>query len=113
MIRLIATTMQPMLLTNYVLERKDTFIRVLEKGDNDFLLGMLMDYFDEQPTAYDVNAVVKRLEEKTAFLKDCTKYGNRTKEQVDKSYDTMMMYEVADLVYDLIEIVKGGCADGN
>lgn len=55
--------------------------------------------------------IVEQLEERTAFLKDCTKYGNKTAEQQSKSYDTMMMYEVADLVDDLIEIVKGGGVD--
>lgn len=66
---------------------------------------------DQQPTAYDPNKVVKQLEECTAFLKDCTKYGNKTAEQQSKSYDTMMMYEVKDLVDDLLEIVKAGGAD--
>lgn len=65
------------------------------------------------PTAYDPNKVVEQLEERTAFLKDCTKYGNKTAEQQSKSYDTMMMYEVKDLVDDLLEIVKAGGADGN
>lgn len=63
---------------------------------------------DEVPTAYDPDKVVKQLEERTAFLNDCTKYGNNTAEQQDKSYSTMMMYEVKDLVDDLLEIVKGG-----
>lgn len=66
---------------------------------------------DEVPTAYDPGKVVKQLEERTAFLKDCTKYGNKTAEQQSKSYDTMMMYEVKDLVDDLLEIVKAGGAD--
>ena len=65
------------------------------------------------PTAYDPDKVVERLEERTAFLNDCTKYGNNTAEQQDKSYGTMMMYEVKDLVDDLLEIVKGGGTDGN
>lgn len=65
------------------------------------------------PTAYDPNKVVEQLEERTAFLKDCTKYGNKTAEQQSKSYDTMMMYEVKDLVDDLLEIVKAGGSDGN
>ena len=65
------------------------------------------------PTAYDVDAVVEQLEERTAFLKDCTKYGNKTADQQSKSYDTMMMYEVMDLVDDLLEIVKAGVSDGN
>lgn len=66
-----------------------------------------------QPTAYDPDKVVERLEERTAFLKDCTKYGNKTKDQQSKSYDTMMMYEVKDMVDDLLEIVKAGGTDGN
>lgn len=60
---------------------------------------------------YDQDKVVEQLEERTAFLKDCTKYGNKTAEQQSKSYDTMMMYEVKDLVDDLLEIVKAGGTD--
>ena len=63
---------------------------------------------NDEPTAYDANKVMKQLEERTAFLKDCTKYGNKTADQQSKSYDTMMMYEVKDLVDDLLEIVKAG-----
>ncbi len=68
---------------------------------------------DEVPTAYDPDKVVEQLEERTAFLKGCTKYGNKTAKQQAKSYDTMMMYEIKDLVDDLIEIVKGGGVNGN
>ena len=50
--------------------------------------------------------ILEKLEERTSFLSDCTKYGNKDAEQQNKSYSTMMMYEVADLVDDLIEIVK-------
>lgn len=71
----------------------------------------LIGAINEQLTAYDVDKVVEQLEEHTAFLKDCTKYGNNTKDQQSKSYDTMMMYEVKDLVDDLLEIVKAGGAD--
>lgn len=66
----------------------------------------------DYPTAYDPDKVVEQLEERTAFLKDCTKYGNKTAEKQKKSYGTMMMYEVADLVDDLTEIVKAGGVDG-
>ena len=52
--------------------------------------------------------IIEKLEERTSFLSDCTKYGNKDAEQQNKSYSTMMMYEVADLVDDLIEIVKQG-----
>lgn len=64
------------------------------------------------PTAYDPDKVVEQLEERTTFLKECTKYGNKDEEQQEKSYATMMMYEVAYLVDDLLEIVKGGGVDG-
>ena len=65
-----------------------------------------------QPTAYSVDDVIKELEERSDFLKDCTKYGNKNARQRAESYSTMMMYEVADLVDDLIEIVKhGGVSD--
>jgi len=33
-------------------------------------------------------------------LKDCKKYGNETAEQQTKSYDTMMMYEIAGMIED-------------
>ena len=65
----------------------------------------------KEHTAFDTERVVEQLEEHTAFLKDCTKYGNKTTEQQSKSYDTMMMYEVKDLVDDLLDIVKAGGAD--
>ena len=63
------------------------------------------------PTAYSVDGVVEELEERTDFLKDCTKYGNKNAKQQAESYNTMMMYEVADLVDDLIQIVKQGSVD--
>jgi hypothetical protein len=69
---------------------------------------VLIDRIEAQPTAYDLDKVIEQLKERTAFLKDCTKYGNKTAEQQSKSYDTMMMYEVKDLIDDLLEIVKGG-----
>lgn len=70
------------------------------------------DVINNMPTAYDPDKVMEQLEERTAFMKDCTKYGNKTAEQQSKSYDTMMMYEVKDLVDDLLEIVKEGGLDG-
>lgn len=72
--------------------------------DVDFIIGLI----ENQPTAFDAEKVIEQLEEKTDFLKDCTKYGNKDAEQQEKSYSTMMMYEVADLVEDLIDIVKKG-----
>lgn len=96
-------------------------IKVLEeRATNEAICGYMtaydvtnsiIDEVKEQPTAYDQDKVVQQLEERTAFLEDCTKYGNKTTEQQSKSYDTMMMYEVKDLVDDLLEIVKAGGTD--
>lgn len=69
----------------------------------------LIDRINNQPTAYDIDKVVKQLEERTAFLNDL-KYENDTdsSHQLTKCYGTMMIYKVIELVDDLIEIVKDG-----
>ena len=68
-------------------------------------------YIDSMDSAYDIDNVIEELEERADFLKDCTKYGNKNAKQQAESYNTMMMYEVADLVDDLIEIVKQDSVD--
>ena len=87
------------------------YIKTNEKFEPYIMIDDLVKLLDEQPTAYDVDEVVKELEERVDFLKDCTKYGNKNAKQQAESYNTMMMYEVADLVDDLIEIVKQGSVD--
>lgn len=86
---------------------------ILSDEPDNIKANLIIDAFDEIQTAYDPDKVVEQLEERTAFLKDCTKYGNKTADQQSKSYDTMMMYEVKDLVDDLLEIVKAGGVDVN
>ena len=39
-------------------------------------------------------------------LEDATKYGNETAEQQTHSYDTMMMYEIADMIDDAPTIIE-------
>lgn len=39
-------------------------------------------------------------------LDNATKYGNKTKEELDFSYDTMMMYEIFDLIDDAEVVVE-------
>lgn len=95
--RLIDATIQPMVLVEYILERKDTFARVLEKGDNDYLFGLLMDYFNEQPTAYDVDVVVSELGRASGIARP-----------VGWSHKK----EIVELK-TAIEIVKAGGIDGN
>ena len=54
------------------------------------------------PVAYDVDKVIKQIEEKTKFLKD------------HKKYETMMMYEIVGMIEDLIDIIRaGGKEQGN
>ena len=83
-------------------------IKTNEKFEPYIMIDDLAKLLDKQQTAYDIGKVVKELEERTDFLKNCTKYGNKNAEQQAESYNTMMMYEVEDLVDDLIEIVKAG-----
>ena len=93
--------------TDYIVEHDLAFEYAIQHQDRKELERLIA----EIPTAYDPDKVVEQLESRTAFLKDCTKYGNKTAEQQSKSYETMMMYEVKDLVDDLLEIVKAGGAD--
>ena len=81
---------------------------LLTQTSSEDMFYALAQKIDQQPTAYDTDKVVEQLKERTTFLKECTKYGNKDAEQQEKSYATMMMYEVAYLVDDLLEIVKGG-----
>ena len=88
-------------------------ISVLEQLEEHSLSGKMnisnaIYLLEMQPTAYDIYKVVEEFEERTDFLKNCTKYGNKNAKQQAESYSTMMMYEIADLVDDLIEIVKAG-----
>ena len=93
--------------TDYIVEHDLAFEYAIQHQDRKELERLIA----EIPTAYDPDKVVEQLESRTAFLKNCTKYGNKTADQQSKSYDTMMMYEVKDLVDDLLEIVKAGGAD--
>ena len=72
------------------------------------LIDMVMDDIDEMPVAFDKEKVIEELKGRTSFLQDCTKYGNKDEKQMAQSYSTMMLYEVAQLVDDLIEIVEKG-----
>lgn len=72
--RLIDGTIQALPMSNYIIERKETFIEVLQKGDYDFLFAMLMDYFDAQPTAYDIEKVVAELACNSRFIDDINEH---------------------------------------
>lgn len=61
--RLIDGAMQAGLLTEYILERKNKIVDILQKGDNDLLFAIMIDYFDCQPTVYDVDKVIEIIRE--------------------------------------------------
>lgn len=51
-------------------------------------------------------------------LTECVKYGNKTKEQTARSYGTLMMYEIADVIEDapaadVAPIMRGEWENGN
>lgn len=83
-------------------------INTSNRGTCDYFIVDQIEELCRSEKIYDLDKVVEQLEERTTFLKECTKYGNKDAEQQEKSYATMMMYEVAYLVDDLLEIVKGG-----
>lgn len=87
-------------------------INTSNRGTCDYFIVDQIEELCRSEKIYDLDKVVEQLEERTTFLKECTKYGNKDAEQQEKSYATMMMYEVAYLVDDLLEIVKGGGVDG-
>lgn len=97
--KLIDATIQPKSLTEYILQRKTTFIHALEKRDNNLLFVLLMSYFDEQPTAYDVDKVVSQME-KDKFI-DC----ETILSDIHQGYNAGLSRA--------IEIGKGGGIDGN
>ena len=98
--------MSDLISRNEVMKLVNQFVFGLCKEQNDEVRKTFNKYIEKMPTAYSVEKVVEKLEERTDFLKECTKYGNKNAKQQAESYKTMMMYEVADLIDDLIEIVK-------
>ena len=93
-----------------ILNEDNDLILAIQNQQSAYMIALRL--LDNEPTAYDIDKVVEELEERVDFLKDCTKYGNKNAKQQAESYNTMMMYEVADLVDDLIEIVnQGGVSD--
>ena len=90
-----------------ILNEDNDLILAIQNQQSAYMIALRL--LDNETTAYDIYKVVEELEERTDFLKNCTKYGNKNAKQQAESYSTMMMYEIADLVDDLIEIVKQGC----
>lgn len=81
-----------------------------DKKTEEYLKEKLYKQFNTRKSVQDI---VDRLEQRTEYFKDCYKYGTETEELEERSYSTMMIYEVASLVEDMIDIVKevGGLND--
>ena len=92
-----------------LLNEDNDLILAIQNQQSAYMIALRL--LDNEPTTYDIEKVVEELEERADFLKNCTKYGNKNAKQQAESYNTMMMYEVADLVDDLIEIVKNSGVD--
>ena len=73
----------------------------LAKDTKEYEIGYKQGISDER------KRIVKALEERFSWLNKATKYGNADAEQQNFSYSTIMMYEVADLINEAIEIVIG------
>lgn len=59
--------------------------------------------------AEERNGVIKDFADKLSEyldVKNATKYGNENAEQQNKSYDTLMKYEIADAIDDVAEQLK-------
>lgn len=54
----------------------------------------------------NLEKIISKMEERTKFLHGCKKNSAKLQENGKNPYDLMMMYEVAGLVEDLIDIVK-------
>ena len=89
-----------------MLNEDNDLILAIKNQQSAYMIALRL--LDNEQTVYSVDKVVEELKERADFLKDCTKYGNKNAKQQAESYNTMRMYEVADLVDDLIEIVKHG-----
>ena len=83
------------------------YIKINEDFEPYIMIDDLGKLIDEQQTYYDVNNIVAELKEITDFIKYCTKYDKKNANKQEKSYRTFL-YEFADLVDDLNEIVKEG-----
>lgn len=53
-----------------------------------------------------IDEIIKAIEKRAEFYLDCTKYGNKNAKHQAKSYGSTLNYEVADLIDDIIEIVR-------
>ena len=84
-----------------------------EKNDNDEMCRICIEstkeIIDEQPTVYDVDAVVEQLEKKIQTHECCIEY-EKTNGTITEEFQQRKAVEV---LKDAIEIVKGGGVDGN
>ena len=72
-------------------------------------LDMMVDAVNDEPTAYDVDKVVERLEKKIQTHERCIEYEKKNGTITEK----FQRRKAVEVLKDAIEIVKGGCVDDN
>lgn len=81
-------------------EISETEINKLTKSQN-YIRG----YYDGKSDTLDrIRAEIEEIEKNYGFDK-ATKYGNKNAEQQSLSYSTMMMYEIANIIDEIKEII--------
>ena len=75
-----------------ILNEDNDLILAIKNQQSAYMIALRL--LDNEPTTYDIEKVVEELKERTDFLKDCTKYGNKNAEQQAESYNTMMMLQI-------------------
>lgn len=72
-------------------------------------LDMMVDAVNDEPTAYDVDKVVERLEKKIQTHERCIEYEKKNGTITEE----FQQRKAVEVLKDAIEIVKGGCVDDN
>ena len=76
-------------------------------------LDMAIKALSQEPKTDVLDKIRAEIEEieKNYGLDKATKYGNKNAEQQSLSYSTMMMYEIADIIDEIKEIIDKHIAD--
>ncbi len=53
-----------------------------------------------------MDELIEQIKNKYGEILKASKYNNENKEQVEHSYNTMLMYEVSYIIEDIIEMIE-------
>lgn len=86
---------------------KEDFERVKSQYNRGLLVSRVMCAVAHGTPIEEGDAISREKTKELLFeyfgCKDATKYGNKDAQQVDKSYSTMMLYEIADNIEDALD----------